>query len=146
MDLNAFTLNLAVSMVLILGNAGSASANSVNIEGCQGATLEQETVIGKIYSEYGSKSLPLQKKIIIKQSELEALLYENNEQNTIKIQSVIKDIAVLKAQNYAVRTEMQNKLSEAGVYLSPSRVHSEHRMMNRHDWMDSDYRGCGYHW
>lgn len=143
MDIKTLTLNLAISMTLILGIASSASANT---EQYQSGTPEQHAAIGKVYSEYENKLLPLQQKIIVKKSELDALLYVNNEENTTKIQSVIKEIGDLKAQRYAVRSELRSKLSEFGFYSSPSRMHSEHRMMNRHNRMDSDYRGCGYHW
>ncbi|HCL6053591.1 MULTISPECIES: hypothetical protein [Citrobacter] len=143
MKIKSFVINLAISVTIILGIAGSASANP---ERSQGVSPEQQDVIGKIYSEYDSKTLPLQQKIIVKQSELDALFYEGSEKNTAKIQSLIKEIGELRAQKYAAQSEMRSRLDEAGVYSSEARKHSGYGMMDRHNSMNSDYRGCGCPW
>lgn len=140
MNMKTLTVNLAISMTFILGITGYANANT---DRYQGITPEQQLAIGKIYSEYDSKTQPLQQKIIVKQSELDALLYEGGEKNTAKIQSLIKEVGELKAQRYAAQSEMRSKLDEAGIYSSDARMHSGYGMMDRHNRMSSDYRGCG---
>ncbi|ADO50331.1 hypothetical protein [[Enterobacter] lignolyticus] len=143
MNIKTCAVNLAVSVSIILGITCTASANP---QGYQNTSSEEQTAIGKIYSEYDSKILVLQQKIIAKQSELDALLDEKNEKNSEKIQQIIKETGELKAQRYTAQSEMQSKLDEAGFYPSNSKMRSGHGMMNRHNGMNSNYHGCGCPW
>ncbi len=82
MKIKTLCIYVAISTTIIFGMTGAASANPGRY---QGMSSEQQDVIGKIYAEYDNKTLLLQQKIIIKQSEIDALSYEGNEKNTVKI-------------------------------------------------------------
>ncbi len=143
MKIKTLAISLTISTMVMLGMSGVVSAH---MKGYQGVSPEQQNTIEKIYSEYDSKTQHLQQQLIIKQSEFDALTYENDEKNTGKIQEVIKEIGGINAQLYAARSEMRGKLEATGIYSSNNRMRSDYRMMGRHNMMNSDYRGCGCPW
>jgi hypothetical protein len=78
-------------------------------------TPEQYAASQKVWNESNQKIQPLQRQMLAKQAELDALYYSGVPQNDPKVQGLMQEVNDLDTKLYALYGEMRSKMNEGGV-------------------------------
>ena len=117
------TSAMALGMAMIIGASGSAFAYPGNHGwGGQQMTQEQQTALQEIYSEHNKQCAPLQRQLMAKRSELDALYYGQNADSG-KVQGLHREIADIEAKLFTADAELRKKLNDKGLVSGGFAMH-----------------------
>jgi len=119
---NALGLSVILCLFVVFAWAGAASAQMGpgmmggygGGYGYQSLTPEKQAAAQKIFANYQSQTVGLRQQLIVKRSELNALIY-GDKPDDAKVQTLTKEISDLQAKLYTAQVALQRQLAKEDI-------------------------------
>jgi zinc resistance-associated protein len=111
---NAIALTLTLAFVTIFTGLASAQGHGMMGGGMMGRSPEQQASMQKMHANFSAATADLNKKILAKESELNAQLFSEKTDDK-KVEALTTEINALRANLYTEQVKLNKQMAKEGI-------------------------------